>query len=404
MYAERFRPRNPSMMVGNEESRVGFLNWLKNWKRGSRPALLVGPPGTGKTTLVYAAAESLGFVVLEFNASDVRTKERLSSALLPSTHSSSVLGERLLVFLDEVDGLYARQDYGGLEFIQTFIEKSNLPIVLAANVEEDDRVRKLLPKCEVFAFKRVPPRLIYLYLQNLVKRERLSIPTETLKRLVVNAGGDMRAALNSLQAALASPSSEVVEVTRNKMVSLRDALNTLFNSTDRDEARSALEACDTDISDKVRVIFSSLVNSRLDPEGLLKALEALSAADELAARIKKTQEWRQLRYFNSMLAYSIFDSTPRGLVRFSQDMYPWGVQLRIWNDGRVLRSIGRKLGNLLHTSSREALLVHLPYLARLLSLWSRGEAQRILRGFTYDESELRVLNKEVSRLSKQLEV
>ena len=400
MYTERFRPKNPSMMVGNEESRIGFLNWLKNWKKGFKPALLVGPPGTGKTTLVYAAAESLGFVVLEFNASDVRTKERLSSALLPSTHSVSVLGERLLVFLDEIDGIYYRQDYGGLEFIQTFIDKSNLPVVLAANVEEDERVRKLLPKCETFAFKRVPPRLIYLYLQNLVKKEGLKVPIETLQKLVVKAGGDMRAALNTLQAVLASPSSEVVEVTRDKMTSLRDALNTLFNSNDREEARRALEACDTDIIEKIRTIFSSLVNSNLDSETLLKSLEALSAADELAARIKRTQEWRQLRYFHSMLAYSVFDSTPRGLVRFSQDMYPWSVQLRIWNDARVLRSIGRKLGNLLHTSSTEALLIHLPYLARLLSLLGKNEVQRILRGFTYDESELRVLNKEISRFSK----
>jgi replication factor C large subunit len=400
MYAERFRPKNPSMMVGNEESRIGFLNWLKNWRKGSKPALLVGPPGTGKTTLVYAAAESLGYVVLEFNASDTRTKERLSSALLPSTHSLSVLGERLLVFLDEVDGLYARQDYGGLEFIQGFIEKSNLPVVLAANVEEDERIRKLLPKCEVFAFKRVPPRLMYLYLQNLVKKEELKVSTETLRKVVEKAAGDMRAALNSLQAVLASPSSEVIEATRNKMVSLRDALNTLFNSTDRDEAKRALDACDTDISDKIRAIFSSLVNSRLDSSNLIMALEALSAADELAARIKRTQEWRQLRYFNSMLAYSIFDSIPRGSVRFSQDMYPWSVQLRIWNDSRVLRSIGRKLGGMLHTSSKEALLIHLPYLARVLNLLGKDEAQRILKGFTYDESELRVLNKEILRFSK----
>jgi len=400
LYAERFRPKNPSMMVGNEESRIGFLNWLKNWKKGSKPALLVGPPGTGKTTLVYAAAESMGYVVLEFNASDTRTKERLSSALMPSTYSLSVLGERLLVFLDEIDGLYARQDYGGLEFIQTFIEKSNLPVVLAANVEDDERIKKLLPKCEVFAFKRVPPRLMYLYLQNLVKREGLKVSTETIRKVVEKAAGDMRAALNSLQAALASPNSVVIEVTRNKMVSLRDALNTLFNSTDRDEAKRALDACNIDISDKIRAIFSSLVNSRLDSSNLIKALEALSAADELAARIKRTQEWRQLRYFNSMLAYSIFDSIPRGAVRFSQDMYPWSVQLRIWNDSRILRSIGRKLGVMMHASSKEALLIHLPYLARLLSLLGKDEAQRILRSFTYDESELRVLNKEISRFSK----
>lgn len=400
MYAEKFRPKNPSMMVGNEESRVGFINWLKKWRKGAKPAILIGPPGTGKTTLVYAAAESLGYVVLEFNASDARTKERLSSALLPSTYSSSVLGERLLVFLDEVDGLYAKQDYGGLEFIQSFIEESNLPVVLAANLEDDEKVKKLLPKCEVFAFKRIPPRLIHLYLKSLIEREGLNISTDLLQKIVQWSRGDMRAALNSLQAALASPTSEVVEVARDKRVSLKDALNILFNSKDIEEVKSALDACDADITEKVRAIYSSLLQSSLDSSALLRALQALSAADELVARIKRTQEWRQLRYFNSMLAYAIFDTTPRGVVRYSQDTYPWSIQLRIWNDARALRSIGRRLGGLLHCSSKEALLVHLPYLAYLLSRLRKEEAQRILRGFTMDESELRVLNKEISKFGE----
>ncbi|MEM3386795.1 MAG: AAA family ATPase [Nitrososphaerales archaeon] len=400
MYTEKFRPKNPSMMVGNEESRIGFINWLRRWRKGAKPALLIGPPGIGKTTLVYAAAESLGYVVLEFNASDTRTKERLSSSLTPSTHSLSVLGEKLLVFLDEVDGLYARQDYGGLEFIQGFIEKSNLPVVLAANLEDDEKVRKLLPKCEVFAFKRVPPRLIHLYLKSLIEREQLNITIESINKIVEHSGGDIRAALNSLQAVLASPSSEVLEVARDKRVSLRDALNTLFNSSDREEAKSALEACDADILEKIHAIYSSLVQSKVESSVLLRSLLALSAADELVSRIKRTQEWRQLRYFNAMLSHMIFDATPRGVVQFSQDAYPWSIQLRIWNDARVLRSIGRKLGSMLHTSSREALIVHLPYLAYLLSRLGKDETQRILREFTADESELRVLNKEVARFSK----
>ncbi len=400
MYAEKFRPKNPNMMVGNEESRIGFINWLKRWRKGSKAALLIGPPGTGKTTLVYAAAESLGYVVLEFNASDTRTRERLSSALLPSTHNLSVLGEQLLVFLDEVDGLYARQDYGGLEFIQSFVEKSNLPVVLAANLEDDEKVRKLLPKCEVFLFKRVPPRLIHLYLRSLIEREGLTVPTELLNKIVEHSGGDMRAALNGLQAALASPTSEVLEVTRDKRVSLKESLNTLFNSVDREEVKFALEACDADITEKIRAIYSSLVRSRVDTKTLLRGLQALSAADELVARIRRTQEWRQLRYFNAMLAYSIFDATPRGVIQFSQDAYPWSIQLRIWNDARILRSIGRKLGGMLHTSSREALLIHLPYLAYLLSRQRKEESQRILMRFTADESEQRVLSKEISRFSK----
>ncbi|MEM4726320.1 MAG: hypothetical protein QXG63_05210, partial [Nitrososphaerales archaeon] len=236
--------------------------------------------------------------------------------------------------------------------------------------------------------------------KSLIERERLNITIESINKIVEHSGGDIRAALNSLQAVLASPSSEVLEVARDKRVSLRDALNTLFNSSDREEAKSALEACDADILEKIHAIYSSLVQSKVESSVLLRSLLALSAADELVSRIKRTQEWRQLRYFNAMLSHMIFDATPRGVVQFSQDAYPWSIQLRIWNDARVLRSIGRKLGSMLHTSSREALIVHLPYLAYLLSRLGKDETQRILREFTADESELRVLNKEVARFSK----
>ena len=38
-------------MVGNEDARTKFVEWFAKWKKGTKPLLLVGPPGIGKTTL-----------------------------------------------------------------------------------------------------------------------------------------------------------------------------------------------------------------------------------------------------------------------------------------------------------------------------------------------------------------
>ena len=57
MWSEKHRPKAVQEMVGNEDARLAALKWLGGWVSGSKPLLLVGPPGTGKTTLARMTAE-----------------------------------------------------------------------------------------------------------------------------------------------------------------------------------------------------------------------------------------------------------------------------------------------------------------------------------------------------------
>ena len=103
MWVEKYRPKKVSELVGNEECMEHFVRWLSTWRPGRRPALLLGPPGVGKTTLVHAAAAELNYQLIELNASDIRTKEKLERKLGPSLTSQTIFREKLLIFLDEID-------------------------------------------------------------------------------------------------------------------------------------------------------------------------------------------------------------------------------------------------------------------------------------------------------------
>jgi replication factor C large subunit len=140
------------------------------------------------------------------------------------------------------------------------------------------------------------------------------------------------------------------------------------------------------------------LNSKLDPETLTKALNALSKADELAGRIRRTQEWRLLRYFDEILVYSLMAVLPRGAVKYSEYKFPWNLQLRIWNDSRILKEIGQKLGKLINTSSKEAIIDYLPYL--LYTLKDKKMVESVSKQLALSESGERVIQKEISRLRR----
>ena len=65
----------------------------------------------------------------------------MSCRVVSALASSSLFGGASMVFLDEVDGLAGRADYGAIDFIKEAVKKSQGPVVMAANDPEADEVR-----------------------------------------------------------------------------------------------------------------------------------------------------------------------------------------------------------------------------------------------------------------------
>ncbi len=403
MWVEKHRPQKLTEMVGNEEARAQFLRWLNNWRPGRRPALLLGPPGVGKTTLVHVAAAELGYQLIELNASDVRTKETLQRKLGPSLTSQTIFGEKLLIFLDEIDGIYGRQDYGGVEFVLELIRATRHALVMAANTEDDKRVRKLANKCQLIILGRVPSSSVETFARRVLASEQVELDPIVLHEAVARGRGDIRATINNIQAVaeLGRDRAKEVLTSRDQVVSLREALETLFSTDSAQSAHSALSRCRAQPREKIRAIHSSLIASRLDETSLLRAFTALSKADEVLGRIGSTQEWRQLRYFDRLLAYSVFAAVPRNTVKFVEDDLPWNLKLRVWNESRVLNEIGAKMSRSLHVSGRDFVTYYLPYLAILLGN-KEDEPVRLMSALGFEESALKFIQKEISRVEASL--
>ncbi|HXW94144.1 MAG TPA: AAA family ATPase [Nitrososphaerales archaeon] len=387
MWSEKYRPSSLEEMVGNREGRSKFQLWLRKWRPGSKAILLVGPPGTGKTTTVHLVAKEMGLQLVELNASDSRTKERLSKKVGEAIASTSLFGGVSLIFLDEVDGLAGRADYGAVDFIKEAVKKSESPVVMAANDPESEEVKKLGSVTSRIEFHRPETSGVVSRLEEISQREGLSISRDQMIKVAEAANGDLRAAINFLQSGI--PARKDEEMTAS------ESLNAFFDAADEVAALRALRAYPGQPRDKVRDLFTAVVRSRVHEERKAGALDALSRADVVLGRIMKGKDWRLLRYLDPLLANELWKALGDGGARFTLDAVPWPLQLRIWNDSRKLKDIALLAGKRLGNSQRGFLVEDMPYI--LLLCADRGFRDELVKSLGLEENYALFLAKESGR-------
>jgi len=392
LWSEKYRPSRIEAMVGNEEARLKLLRWYSEWKFGGKAALLLGPPGTGKTTLVNLLASERGLNLVELNASDTRTKDAIERRIGEVMMSTSLFEERSLIFLDEVDGLAGRADQGALESIKEAVKSSRNPVVMAANDPDSEKVRKLSDVSVVIRFKPPPPREVEMYLRMISGKEKVVLGEGRMREIVLLANGDLRYAINAVQSS-GSTGRKDVEPT------VAQAVNSFLDAPDVDSALRALRAYPGQPREKIRDLFSSVLRSRLRPEGRARALEILSRADVLIGEMLKGKDWRLLRYLDSTLARELRPVVSGEGLQYTQDGTPWNLLLRIWNDSKKIRELGTAYSTRVHTSRRGAVVQDLPYLFVLCA--AKKFRMGVVKSLNLDEPFDKFLEKEVGRVERR---
>ncbi|KAF2897615.1 hypothetical protein ILUMI_08559 [Ignelater luminosus] len=191
-WTEKHKPTNVKQIIGQQGDKSNMkrlMVWLENWYKNhsgknkpklTRPspwaknddgsyfkaALLSGPPGVGKTTTANLVAKELGFDVVEFNASDTRSKKLLHEEVSQLLSTKSLAGffvdgsaptNQHVLLMDEVDGMAGNEDRGGVQELISLIKNSNVPIICMCNDRNHPKVRSLVNYCLDLKFSR--PRL-----------------------------------------------------------------------------------------------------------------------------------------------------------------------------------------------------------------------------------------------------
>jgi len=381
MWAEKYRPSTILEMMGNEEIRASLVEWLGKWKKGTKPILLVGKPGVGKTTLAILLAKQFGYDLISLNASDARNKQRIIQTLEPILGSSSILGKPM-IFVDEVDGIHGRSDFGGVVALVKILKEPTVPIILAANDASSSKMKTIKKAAKVVMLRPIPPRLLRIYLENIFKKEGTKLGVGSILKLVVESRGDLRSLLNTAQSLVTGfePPTEKSFETLN----VEDAVNAFFKAKSFEEASVIMYSLSINPREKINAFYSSIISTKLSKDDMNRMLQVLSEADMIYGKIIRTQEWRLLRYLDSILLGLYKENIP---VRYSQFNLPWPLVNRLRWDGKTIKNLAKLLGKKMHISVSDFSTFYFPYILKCI--------QNKALDLHLDESYNEIIKKEI---------
>ncbi len=409
MWVESSRPRTVEELIGNEEARLAIIKWLAEWVIGSRPLLLLGPPGVGKTTVVQALSFQFDYDLIEMNASDTRNREVLLNRIIPAFKNTSLLEKKMLLFLDEVDGISGRQDIGGIEYLVSVLKAPTIPVIMAAN-SRDTKIRDLAKISKVIEFEPIHPRLLLLYINHILKKHNVTLSPEDKFSIVRSSNGDVRALLNNAQSISAGYDAYKED---SFDVDIKSAVNLFFSCLSAEEAKKILSRTDAVYIDPrfgissderrrdiVNALFSSILSSRIDISILAIMLDILSKIDVLVGRMGTNRQWSLLKYFDTLIAYGLFYISRNKAIKYSQYNMAWPLMGPILARGQSLKKLAGDLAQAAHTSKSTFSTLYLPYLIQVM-INNEHDPRIFATSSNLDEKAGEVLAKEMSLLRKR---
>jgi replication factor C large subunit len=409
MWVESSRPRTVEELIGNEEARLAIIKWLAEWVIGSKPLLLLGPPGVGKTTVVQALSFQFDYDLIEMNASDTRNREILLNRIIPAFNNTSLLQKKMLLFLDEVDGISGRQDIGGIEYLVSVLKAPTIPVIMAAN-SRDTKIRDLAKISKVIEFEPIHPRLLLLYINHILKKHNVTLSPEDKFSIVRSSNGDVRALLNNAQSISAGYDAYKED---SFDVNIKSAVNLFFSCLSAEEAKKILSRTDAVYIDPrfgissderrrdiVNALFSSILSSRIDISILAIMLDILSKIDVLVGRMGTNRQWSLLKYFDTLIAYGLFYISRNKAIKYSQYNMAWPLMGPILARGQSLKKLAGDLAQAAHTSKSTFSTLYLPYLIQVM-INNEHDPRIFATSSNLDEKAGEVLAKEMSLLRKR---
>lgn len=277
IWTEKYRPKRLKDVIGQDNITKRLSAFIES--KNLPHCLFAGPAGCGKTsTALCIAYELYGDKIkgkfLELNASDARGIDVIREQVKEFARQPSVDigGMFRIVYLDEADALTKDAQHALRRTMENYSHICRF--ILAVNYSG-----KIIPPIQsrtaVFRFSSLKESDMLEYLKRIAGNEKLKIDDAALKAVIKVSEGDMRKAVNILQAA--SMSKTITE----------DVIYSVTNRADPAAVKKMLETAVSGKFKDARSQLISLMNERgLAGEDIIKEVHSQIFELDVADRQK----------------------------------------------------------------------------------------------------------------------
>ena len=371
-WTEKYRPASLTELRGNNTARDELRDWADSWDDHREAVVLHGPPGVGKTSAAHALAADRGWPTIEFNASDSRTKDVIERVAGEAARSGTLTGGgdgRRLLVMDEADNIHGNADRGGARATTALVKDAGQPVVLVAN-DYYEMSKGLRNACQDIEFRPVSKRSILPVLRDICRKEDIAFESEALERIAEQNSGDLRGAVNDLQALAEGrdrlTAEDVVTGERDRTEGIFDFLDAVIKEAGPQEALRSSYDVDETPDDLISWIEDNMPK---DYEGreLAAAYGFLSNADRWLGRVRVTQNYSYWRYAGDNMTAGVAAArggTKGGWTRYGPPSY-WSKLGRSRGTRETRDYIARQIARTNGVSTGTARREILPYLAAM---------------------------------------
>lgn len=288
MWIEKYRPKTIDEIIGQDETKTRLKGFVES---KSLPHLLfAGPPGTGKTSTVITLATEIfgeGNIsgnLLELNASDDRGIDIIRNEVKDFAKTLPIDAPFKIISLDEADALTSAAQHALRRTMEKYVSSSRF--VLLCNYP-GKIIEPIQSRCAFFRFQRLGDDVIKEQMAYISKQENVDYTSKGLDMLVKVSNGDLRKAINVLQATAATggkiEETSVLEtvggVDPNEIEKLLNAARNQEFDRAKGKLQDLIFVRGVAGSDIIREINSNITKMDFSDESKLKIIDRLAEVD-----------------------------------------------------------------------------------------------------------------------------